>query len=121
MPHPDYTWVADILIAARKIRRAAEGLTRDEFEADEYRVLSVERLLITIGEAAKQVSPEFRSDHPEIPWKGMAGMRDLVVHAYRTIDPDEVWKAVSISVPALISAAEPLVPLVDNANEEQAK
>jgi uncharacterized protein with HEPN domain len=40
----------------------------------------------------------------------MAGMRDLVVHAYRKIDADEIWKAVSISVPALIVAAEPLVP-----------
>src|SRR5215207_9556857 len=102
MPHPDHTWLADILIAARKIRRAAEGLTRAEFEADEYRSLSVERLLITIGEAAKQVSIEFRGNHPEIPWRRMSGMRDLVVHAYRNIDPDQVWNAVSISVPDLI-------------------
>ena len=119
MPHPDHTWVADILIAARKIRRAAEGLSRLEFEADEYRVMSVERLLITIGEAAKQVSGEFRSRHPEIPWRQMAGMRDLVVHAYRNINPDQVWAAVSISVPALIEAAEPLVP-TDSESEEQA-
>jgi uncharacterized protein with HEPN domain len=120
MPHPDYTWVADILIAARKIRRAAEGLSRMEFEADEYRVMSVERLLITIGEAAKQVSVEFRSRHPEIPWRQMAGMRDLVVHAYRNINPDQVWSAVSISVPALIAAAEPLVP-ADPESDSQVK
>ena len=119
MPHPDFGWLADILIAARKIRRAAERLHRDAFEADEYRVLSVERLLITIGEAAKQISPEFRSKHPEIPWRQMAGMRDLVVHGYRKIDPDEIWKAVSISIPALIEAAEPLVPADDDAAEEQ--
>lgn len=120
MPHPDHTWLADILIAARKIGRAAEGLTRAEFEADEYRVMSVERLLITVGEAAKQVSPEFRTNHPEIPWRQMAGMRDLVVHAYRNINPDEVWKAVSISVPALIQAAERLVP-EDPESETQAE
>ena len=75
--------------------------------------------MITIGEAAKQVSPEFKRDHPELPWKRMAGMRDLVVHAYRKIDPDEIWKAVSISVPALIQAAEPLVPQMENENDEQ--
>lgn len=49
----------------------------------------------------------------------MAGMRDLVVHAYRNINPDEVWKAVSISVPALIQAAERLVP-EDPESETQA-
>lgn len=121
MRQPDYTWIADILIAARKIRRAADGLSREEFEADEYRVLSVERLLITIGEAAKQVSVEFKAQHPEIPWRKMAGMRDLVVHAYRDINPDEIWSAVSTSVPALIDAAEPLVPSEpeDGRQEEQ--
>ncbi|HEU0302520.1 MAG TPA: HepT-like ribonuclease domain-containing protein [Longimicrobium sp.] len=54
-----------------------------------------------------------------MPWRQMAGMRDLVVHAYRNINPDEVWKAVSISVPALIQAAERLVP-EDPESETQA-
>ena len=40
----------------------------------------------------------------------MAGMRDLLIHAYHKIDSNEVWKAVSISVPALIPAIEPLIP-----------
>jgi uncharacterized protein with HEPN domain len=108
--HPDVTWLEDILIAARKIIRAAEGLTREEFEADEYRVLSVERLLEIIGEAAKQLSDPFRTQHPEIPWRQMAGMRDILIHAYRKINRDEVWKAVSLSIPALITAVEPLIP-----------
>lgn len=108
--HPDVTWLEDILIAARKIIRAAEGLTREEFEADEYRVLSVERLLEIIGEAAKQLSDPFRTEHPEIPWRQMAGMRDILIHAYRKINRDEVWKAVSLSIPALITAVEPLIP-----------
>lgn len=111
--HPDVTWLEDILIAARKIVRAAEGLAREEFEADEYRVLSVERLLEIIGEAAKQLSDPFRNQHPEIPWRQMAGMRDILIHAYRKINRDEVWKAVSISTPALIAAIEPLIPPED--------
>jgi uncharacterized protein with HEPN domain len=44
-------------------------------------------------------------------------MRDLLIHAYRDINPDEVWKAVSISVPALLTAIEPLIPTL-NAPEE---
>jgi uncharacterized protein with HEPN domain len=105
----DLAWLVDIRDAARRIRRAVEGLTRAAYEADEYRVLSVERLLEILGEATKQLSPEFRSAHPEIPWRQMAGMRDVLIHAYRDINPDEVWKAVSISVPALLTAIEPLI------------
>ncbi|HST63072.1 MAG TPA: HepT-like ribonuclease domain-containing protein, partial [Longimicrobium sp.] len=91
-----------------------------EFEADEYRVLSVERLLEIMGEATKQLSPELRQRHPEIPWRQMAGMRDLLIHAYRNINPDEVWKAVSVSVPALLTAIEPLIqPLNEKDADEQ--
>jgi uncharacterized protein with HEPN domain len=109
MPHPDRTWLADILTAARKIESIGAGSSREEFEADELRVLAVERLITILGEAAKQVSPECRSRNPGIPWRQMAGMRDLVIHAYRSIDTDEVWKAISISIPALIELLEPLV------------
>ncbi|HWK88407.1 MAG TPA: DUF86 domain-containing protein [Longimicrobium sp.] len=121
MSHPERDWLEDILDAAREIRGVAAGLTRDEFEAERYRVLAVERLLEIIGEAAKQVSTEFRTGHPEIPWKRMAGMRDLLIHAYRNVDPDEVWKAVSVAVPELISALEPLLPNDDDLTDEQAQ
>lgn len=110
MPHPDYTYLADILAAAQKIERGTAGLSRAEFESDEYRVLAIERLLELIGEATKRVSSGLKAQHPEIPWRQMAGMRDLLIHAYHKIDSDEVWKAVSISVPALIPAIEPLIP-----------
>jgi uncharacterized protein with HEPN domain len=40
----------------------------------------------------------------------MAGMRDILIHAYRKINRDEVWKAVSLSISALITAVEPLIP-----------
>jgi uncharacterized protein with HEPN domain len=42
--------------------------------------------LIVIGEAAKRLSPELRDNHPEIPWRQMAGLRDIVVHEYDDIN-----------------------------------
>lgn len=106
----DLGWLEDILIAARKVTRATAGVTREQFESDEYRVLAVERLLMIIGEAAKQVSAELKNEHPDVPWRHMAGMRDMLIHSYRKIDSDEVWKAAAVSAPALIAALEPLIP-----------
>jgi uncharacterized protein with HEPN domain len=109
MKIPDRDWLADILIAARKVQRFVAGVGRTEFEADDMRESAVARQLEIVGEAAKNVSPEFRAAHPEIPWKAMAGMRDVLIHAYRTVDRDAVWSAVTVSVPALIDALEPLI------------
>jgi uncharacterized protein with HEPN domain len=116
MLNRDYGWLEDILNAARKLQRAAAGLAREEFEADEFRGLAVERLLSIIGEATKNVSEAFRTAHPEIPWRAMAGMREILVHNYRGTSLENVWYAVAESVPALIAALEPLIP--QNPDEE---
>jgi uncharacterized protein with HEPN domain len=110
MRHPDHVWLADILIAARHVRRFVEGVSREELEVDEMRISAVIQKLEIMGEAAKNVSPEFKSAHSTIPWKAMAGMRDVLIHSYRSVNPDLVWKAVSESVPNLIAEVEPLLP-----------
>lgn len=51
------------------------------------------RCLEVMGEAVKQISPELREQHSDLPWRGMAGMRDLLIHAYDRVDLDEVWQA----------------------------
>lgn len=44
-----------------------------------------------IGEATKRLSPEFRAKYPEIPWRRIAGLRDVLIHDYLRVDLDEVW------------------------------
>ena len=63
-----------------------------------------------IGEATKRISEGFRSAHPEIPWKKMAGMRDVLIHAYDEVDLDEVWNVSQNAIPELIAMIEPLAP-----------
>lgn len=109
MLNPDHAYLADILIAARKVRKFVSGVSRMEFEEDEMRESAVVRQLTIIGEAAKNVSPEFRGAHPEIPWRKMAGLRDVLVHAYRRVDLAEVWTISTESVPSLIESLEPVV------------
>ncbi|HRN71380.1 MAG TPA: DUF86 domain-containing protein [Candidatus Woesebacteria bacterium] len=54
-----------------------------------------------IGEAAKYVPDEIITAHPEIPWKEMAGMRDIVVHDYDDVNIDEIWNVVKQDIPTL--------------------
>ncbi|MDO5846127.1 MAG: DUF86 domain-containing protein [Methanocorpusculum sp.] len=54
-----------------------------------------------MGEATKQISPEFREAHPEIPWRGMAGLRDKLIHGYGIVDKNQVWHIITDLVPQL--------------------
>jgi hypothetical protein len=47
-----------------------------------------------IGEAAAAVSAELRVDYPEVPWRDLVGMRNILVHAYRRVNVDLLWRAV---------------------------
>ena len=63
-----------------------------------------------MGEAVKRLSPNFRAQHPEIPWALIAGMRDHLVHGYGIVDWDEVWKTATQDVPDLLIKLAPFLP-----------
>ncbi len=84
------------LVVIRDRAGSAEGL-----EALPVERAAAERLLTVIGEAAKNVSPGFQARHPEIPWKGMAGLRDRLVHHYFGVDYDAVWATITGDLPEM--------------------
>ena len=63
-----------------------------------------------IGEATKRLSEDFKAEHSQIPWRSMAGMRDILIHAYNHVDLSEVWNTATVAIPTLISYIEPLIP-----------
>jgi uncharacterized protein with HEPN domain len=81
--------------------RRSQGLDLDVFLADEDLRRAFARSLGIIGEAAKRVSDEFRQQHEEIDWRGMAGMRDRLIHDYFGVDYELVWEVVTVHVPTL--------------------
>lgn len=91
------------------LEAASRDLDRDAFLTDATRKRAFARSLEVIGEAAKQVPASFREAHPEIDWRGMAGMRDRLIHRYFSVDYELVWDVVSQKVPKLRAQLEVLL------------
>ena len=77
------------------------GLTEEDFYKDETLQRAFSRCLEIIGEATKRVDFEFRMRYKEIPWKEMAGMRDIMIHYYEGVDYMVVWSTVISKIPEL--------------------
>src|SRR5262249_56323246 len=109
MPRDDAT-LLDILRAARLTVVFKGDLDQPAFLNDLKTQSAVLHQLLVLGEAVKRLSEGFRTSHPAIPWRMIAGMRDKLIHAYDAVDLDEVWKTVDIDLPQLITLLDPLDP-----------
>ena len=109
----DESSLIDILHAARLVKSFVEDFDQEAFENDIMCQSAVTHQLTIIGEATKRISKEYRNRHPEMPWRRMAGMRDVLIHAYERVALNEVWIAATVAVPDLIRKLEPLVPPSD--------
>ena len=87
-----------------------ENLDAEQFKASELHQSAIVRELQVIGEAARQVSDQFKESHPTIDWLKIAGMRNRLVHEYFRISLDIVWRTVEEDIPVLIKQLEVLVP-----------
>jgi len=74
-------------------------MTQGQFHNDRRTVQAVARNLEIIGEAAKHVPEDIRARHPEIAWKRIAGLRDMLIHQYFGLDVDVVWDIARNKIP----------------------
>jgi uncharacterized protein with HEPN domain len=106
----DDATLLDILRAARLALEFRANLDRTAFLTDLKTQAAVLHELLVLGEAAKRFSAEFREEHPDVPWKAIAGMRDRLLHGYDDVDLELVWKTVDEDLPALVRRLEELAP-----------
>jgi uncharacterized protein with HEPN domain len=106
----DDATLLDIARAAQLVLEFNKGLTKDSFKEDLKSQSAILHQLMIIGEAVKRLTLEFRNTHPDIPWPLMAGMRDNLIHAYDSVDMDEVWKTATDDIPNLLKTIQPLLP-----------
>ncbi len=107
----DNVYATDILEAARRIQEGIQGITREQFIDEWMRHSAIVRQIEIMGEATKRLSDEYREQPPAIPWRAMAGMRDVVIHGYDIVDLKEVWQVATVDVPQLILALEAIVQI----------
>ncbi len=105
---PAYLW--DMLDAAQAIGQFTGGVTVDEYERNLMIRSAVERQLEILGEAARRVSEAFKKTHPEIPWRQIVGLRNILAHEYGDINQQRIWLIISDSIPALIGGLRGLLP-----------
>lgn len=101
--------VDDILSAIAKMLRYTQGMTFEEFLANDMAMDAVRLNIFVIGEAASNLPPEVQELAPAIPWAKMRGMRNRVAHEYWGIDLEIIWGVVTDEVQPLIQPLQELL------------
>ena len=95
-------FLRDALRAMETARGFVEGMEYSAFANDERTNFAVVRALEIAGEATKNVPDDVRSRFPDVPWRVMAGLRDVLIHAYFGVNLEVVWKTFTERAPEVV-------------------
>ena len=117
MREDDRVRVTHMIDAIESALQFTNGREQPEMESEKKLLFAVVRAVEIIGEAASKVSPEGRAEAPNIPWGVIVGVRNRLARAYFDVDPDIVWRTVTLALPpllpplsALLKSTEPVAP-----------
>ena len=98
----DETRLKHIREAALEALEMVRDSTREDLDTDRKLSLAVVRLLEIIGEAANGPSSEFKLSRTDLPWTGIIGMRNRLIHGYFDLNLDIVWQTIQEDLPFLL-------------------
>ena len=102
-------YLLDIHDAIQKAHTFLAGMTFEQFEADDKTAFAVVRALEVIGEAARKIPDPVRAQYPDLPWREMMGMRNILIHDYFGVNLRVVWNTVHNDLPTLKKQIEDLI------------
>lgn len=105
-------YLQDILEAIERIQRYTRGMDYEEFVQSDLVQDGVTRNLMVIGEAVKLIPDPLKTEHADIPWRKIAGMRDILIHAYFGVHAEIVWDVVRNKIPDLQAAVREMLDAV---------
>ncbi|MBS3143365.1 DUF86 domain-containing protein [Candidatus Woesearchaeota archaeon] len=94
-------FIYNIMDSIENIESFLKEISKESFFKDRLRQSAVIRQLEVIGEATKNIPDSFRKKYPEIPWKKIVGLRDIIIHTYFEIDLDITWEIIKKDLPLL--------------------
>ena len=114
MPFEDLpSRIEDILDAIQEIQTFISGKSYDDYLADTMLRLALERCVEIVSEASRHVPAEMKADHPDVPWKRVPDIGNVLRHAYRSIDPHIIWEVATDHVIHLREAAERMLAEIE--------
>ena len=99
-------YTGKIITDLRFILSKTDGLSKEELEKDEVLTDSVMFRLIQISENSEKLTPEFKQNHPAIPWRAIRGLRNRIVHEYGHVDLGIIYDTVFNDLPVLLDLME---------------
>ncbi|MFH0860746.1 MAG: DUF86 domain-containing protein [Candidatus Altiarchaeota archaeon] len=101
MKRDNRLYLQDILESIKAIDDYTKDLSEGDFKKDMKVQDAVARRIEIIGEAVKNISDDLKSENSEVPWKDIAGMRDIIAHAYFGVNIKRIWNVLENELPRL--------------------
>lgn len=97
----ELVFLEDTIHSIEKIEEYVKNISEQDFKINTEKQDTVIRRIEIIGEALKNISTKTREKHSNIPWRDIAGMRDMVIHQYFGVSIGMVWKVATSEIPDL--------------------